>query len=266
MLDISRATDLATLFTLATLNADIYWQEDDSGLVTGITRYSSLATGLVRRLVRVTLDSLLVADPQNGTDGAEKSADELSYRAARQARRAFRQVQLTVQLGSDDRRYLLVSGAPQYDADNHFVGYHCLARDVTSERYTDLQQRRFREAMDMSIDMIYLVDREGLCFLDVNNTACEVTGLSREELLNMHPASAMGFSTEELTSRYDHLIKTGSSSLLERRLYFRDGRQMMVEIHSRAININGRWIIIGISRDITSRKATEIRALRLQQM
>ena len=55
----------------------------------------------------------------------------------------------------------------------------------TTLKLEELQ--RFRDAMDMSGDAIYLVDRATMRFVDVNRTACLRMGYSREELLQMGP-------------------------------------------------------------------------------
>lgn len=81
---------------------------------------------------------------------------------------------------------------PRFDADHKFIGYYCVARDITSQVDNEHSLRRFRAAMDMSGDMIYLVDR----------ASC----------------------------------------------------------------IDGQWIIIGVTRNITRRKNSELASLKLQQM
>ena len=46
---------------------------------------------------------------------------------------------------------------------------------------------RFRAAMDMSDDGIFLIDRATMRFIDVNAAASRNMGYSREELLKMGP-------------------------------------------------------------------------------
>jgi PAS domain-containing protein len=45
----------------------------------------------------------------------------------------------------------------------------------------DEDLRRFRLAMDATADAIFLVDRAGMCFVDVNATACRMLGFERED-------------------------------------------------------------------------------------
>src|SRR5215831_3374889 len=46
---------------------------------------------------------------------------------------------------------------------------------------------RFRAALDIAGDSIYITDRATMKFVDVTATATERSGYSREELLNMGP-------------------------------------------------------------------------------
>jgi len=43
--------------------------------------------------------------------------------------------------------------------------------------------RRFRAAMDVSVDLVFLIDPASMLYIDANETACRALGYSREELL-----------------------------------------------------------------------------------
>ena len=60
------------------------------------------------------------------------------------------------------------------------------------------EQRRFRLAMDHSGDMMVLVDRETMRFVDVNDTLCRQVGYRREELLGMPVERLVAAPREEL--------------------------------------------------------------------
>ncbi|MBU2098378.1 MAG: EAL domain-containing protein, partial [Gammaproteobacteria bacterium] len=180
--------------------------------------------------------------------------------------KAFRQLHCSILLASGEDCFLQVSGSPQFDSRGQFLGYECLAIDITREQLQEISLQRFRAAMDMSMDMIYLVDRETLTFIDVNDTACRNAGRSRQAMLAMGPIEFLGLSREELIARYDRLINEDQSSRIERTVKRLNGDDAIIEIHSRATKINGRWIIIGVSRDISARKKAEVETLKLQQL
>src|SRR5690606_25938119 len=101
--------------------------------------------------------------------------------------------------------------------------------------------QRFRVAMDMSNDMIYLVDRRTMRYIDVNDTACKNTGMSREELLKMGPADNLSETEEQIAARYDHMIREGVSSRIENTTTNLRGERAVVEVFSRAVQIDDDW-------------------------
>jgi len=121
---------------------------------------------------------------------------------------------------------------------------------------------RFRAAMDMSGDAIYLVDRRTMRFVDVNLTACTRMGYSREELLQMGPQDLLTASREEIERVYDEVIAAGTQgTTTESSAHRKDGTESTTELQRRALRMGEGWIIVSIARDITQRKQTE-QALR----
>src|SRR6266568_2372851 len=68
------------------------------------------------------------------------------------------------------------------------------------------EQRRFRVAMDASADLMLLIDRAGMRYIDVNDAACRALGYTREELLAMGPQDIFSKSREELAQLYDRMF------------------------------------------------------------
>jgi diguanylate cyclase (GGDEF)-like protein/PAS domain S-box-containing protein len=127
---------------------------------------------------------------------------------------------------------------------------------------THAEMRRFRRAMENSADMIVLIDRETLRYIDVNSTMCKLLGYSKRELLRMGPADVILESREELIHSYDALIADPSSSNSRKSRYRRkDGSQFPFESRRQIFRSGKRWIIAAISRDITDQANAE-QALR----
>ena len=74
-----------------------------------------------------------------------------------------------------------------FDAAGRYCGYRGIGRDITERRRHDEELQRFRAAMDATADAIYLTDRKGARFIDVNDAACRMLGCSRDELLALRP-------------------------------------------------------------------------------
>ena len=124
--------------------------------------------------------------------------------------------------------------------------------------------RRFRAAMDATEDAIFLVDRKNFCFLDVNDTACRMLGYTREELIALDPAALRTATRQQLEHMYDHLI-AGQQELRMQEVWMerKDGTRLPVELHRRALRSDEGWIIVSVARDITERRQSEQRLLRL---
>ncbi|HYI85857.1 MAG TPA: PAS domain S-box protein, partial [Burkholderiales bacterium] len=130
-------------------------------------------------------------------------------------------------------------------------------------RSQDLQ--RFRAAMDMAHDAIYLTDRTTMRFLDANRVGCKALGYTREQLLAMGPHDVLTKSREELEREFDEVIARGTEGIRTEAAYARrDGRPGWSELFRRALRSGEGWIIVTISRDITKRKAEEGRLRRFR--
>ena len=125
--------------------------------------------------------------------------------------------------------------------------------------------RRFRAAMNVSAEMIWLVDPVRLCALDVNDTVCRKLGYSREELLNRSVDEIIELSREELAAMYRRLIETGEGDMVESWYRRKDGSRFPVEAFRRAVPSGTGHVIITVVRDITERRAAEedLRRFRL---
>ncbi|OAI52707.1 hypothetical protein AYO46_04940 [Betaproteobacteria bacterium SCGC AG-212-J23] len=141
-----------------------------------------------------------------------------------------------------------------------------ITRDVTVQRLAERShqesEERFRLALDNSADMILLVDRASMRFIDCNNTVCRLTGYSRVEILAMWPWDLLPVTREELEAAYDRQIAdpTQTAGL---RTYYRckDGSQLPFESRRQVLRSGDKWIVTIISRDIRERIASE-QALR----
>src|SRR5262245_38480934 len=109
------------------------------------------------------------------------------HRAALDARLPFRNFEFARREADGVERWRSISGEPVFDANGAFVGYRGIGSDITARKRAEEELRRFRLAMDESADIIVLIDRATMRFVDVNRTACSLLGYSREELLAMGP-------------------------------------------------------------------------------
>jgi PAS domain S-box-containing protein len=129
-------------------------------------------------------------------------------------------------------------------------------------KQSEEELRRFHAALDASADMIVLIDRATMRFVDVNATACSLLGYSREELLKMGPHDLLPVGREELEKSYDELIANPSlSSGMNTHYRCKDGSILPFESTRRVLRSGETHIIAAIARDIRDRVAAEV-ALR----
>lgn len=118
--------------------------------------------------------------------------------------------------------------------------------------------RQFSVAMDSTLDIVALVDRESMKFVQINAAAVRAFGYTREELLTMGPEQVIEATREQLEHAYDELIEgRGGSGPDERWIRNRDGKRIRFEVSRHAITNGDTWTIVVVARDITERKASE---------
>ncbi|MDB5802724.1 MAG: hypothetical protein JWN73_46 [Betaproteobacteria bacterium] len=127
---------------------------------------------------------------------------------------------------------------------------------VTRRMRVEEEQRRFRVAMDTSADMVMLVDRATMRYVDVNRTVCELTGYSRAEMLAMGPQDITPLSREALEKSYDEMIASEAVSAtggVSSHFRCKDGTQLPFESTRCVVRSGDTCIVVGVARDIRKR-------------
>lgn len=253
------------IWPLIDLCADFYWQESPNFQCTEI-RYSPTLQGELNPLMELkgaTLWDMGCLITGRGQSWRQHLTD-------RKLRHDFKELICKLPSRATSKSsaiYYSINGKARFDTTGAFIGYHCFARDISEQIETEVSLRRFRSAMDMSGDMIYLVDRRTMSFIDVNETAYKSVNMSKEELLARPPQEILAQeSQEEIEKRYDRLIIEGGTSRFEREVIDAKGNQVYLETYSRASSIDGNWIIIGVTRNVTRRKQSEKTTQKLHLM
>src|SRR5688572_10643360 len=120
------------------------------------------------------------------------------------------------------------------------------------------QQQRFRAAVDVSPDLVLLIDPASMLYVDVNETACRALGYSREELLSMGPQDIFSVPREELAAAYASLIAgNGQGGIAEGTYRCKDGSKLVVEAFRHALPAAEGHVIVSVARDIGERRRAE---------
>jgi diguanylate cyclase (GGDEF)-like protein/PAS domain S-box-containing protein len=137
-----------------------------------------------------------------------------------------------------------------------------LTADMAARIRLDEDLRRFRAAMDATADAIFLIDRAGACYVDVNATACRLLGYERDDFLRADMAP--GTTPTRLQDLYSKLLAGDQSGAMAELLVQRkDGSSVSVEVQRRTLRSGSAWILVAVARDISERKEAEQRLLKL---
>ncbi len=159
-----------------------------------------------------------------------------------------------------------------YEAGEEEV-VQCNIRDISERKKREgelrRERRRFQEIFDNANDAMYLheLTEEGLPgeFIEVNDTACEMLGYSREKFLEMTPQEI------DSSERADEVSEVMNKLAEERDVRFemihqaKDGTEIPVEIHSHLFELEGEKRVLSIARDISGREEME-ENLRMYKM
>ncbi len=178
------------------------------------------------------------------------------------------------------KRYIRKDGSPVWadvntmllrDSDRRPLHFITHIQDITESRIMQdkLDKQReeyeknlrnneamYRNLMENSIDAVYLLSRTG-DILQVNNTACDMLGYSKSELLQL--------TIDDVDPNYPsrHFIEfwnskpEGTTVLFETVHRHKNGKEIPVEVNGIFFILDGRKYLFGVSRNITERAGKE---------
>jgi diguanylate cyclase (GGDEF)-like protein/PAS domain S-box-containing protein len=139
--------------------------------------------------------------------------------------------------------------------------------DITARKLDEGTVWRFAAAMDAMSDGVFLVDRGSMKVTYVNDAACRLHSLPRDELLALKPWEVMATTRTELETKYDGIAAQGGVGEPEEVFWRRsDGTRLWIEIRRHAHCLDGSVSMVVLVRDITARKAAESRILYLNRV
>jgi two-component system cell cycle sensor histidine kinase/response regulator CckA len=125
------------------------------------------------------------------------------------------------------------------------------------------REQEYKRLVDGMNDTAFVIDFDGR-FIEMNRTAVEVLGYSREELLSMGPNDIDPLKDAEEIGRLIEGMKMGETQVFETQHTKKNGDRIPVEVSSSLVTYQGEPAILSIARDISERKKVE-RQLKLTQ-
>lgn len=168
-------------------------------------------------------------------------------------------------------------------SNNEFkiFGFMAATTEITERKKAEEEikasEERYRYLFDNNPASIFIWDMHSLKIIEVNNTAIEQYGYSREEFLNLK--STFDLRPKEDYERYDEFLKiaraedTTEGTLLKRSEYWKhltkSGEIMFMDIWSHKIFYKGKPRILSVGNNVTERvqleKKLEDERLKKQQ-
>jgi hypothetical protein len=180
---------------------------------------------------------------------------------------------------SDEYRFVLRDGTVKHihsirhpvlnDAGNvvQLVGTFV---DITERKATEEALResetRFRTFVDHAGDALFVQDLEQGTIVDVNRTACESLGYTRQELIG-NTAAAFHVDSEQAQMESVAERAAAGETVVDAHYHRRkDGSMFPAEANTSSFRYGGRRFLLNVSRDISDRVRAEEQRERLRQL
>jgi PAS domain S-box-containing protein len=131
--------------------------------------------------------------------------------------------------------------------------------DITKRKQAEMaikeREKKYRTLIEQAAEAIAIFDQQ-LNFIDVNSAACQITGFTRDELLNLNAKDLI--PEEDFASIPPQLAEViaGKTLANESRLRRKDGTLINIRVSAKMLEDG---MVQTITRDITERKKTEER-------
>jgi len=165
-----------------------------------------------------------------------------------------------------DRQLINVSLtiSPIKDDAGTVIGASKICRDITDQRKAEQQARNaehsYREIFEKASDGIYVYELETGKLLEANTRATEITGFSKEELMQNQPETRLSGSPGFTQGHAKAILSKamdGEPQSLEWKAKRKDGSLVWYEVNLRKASISGHDRILAFFRDISDRKEAE---------
>ncbi len=128
---------------------------------------------------------------------------------------------------------------------------------MKSDNRVEFPKEIYSQFFDHAADPIFVLNIRGY-FIEVNQAACEHTGYSRDELLQMGPEDIDDDASREKIPERIAQLKKDRQLRFEAVHVHRSGKRIPVEMNIRLIEYQGQFVTLNICRDISERKQRTI--------
>ncbi len=144
----------------------------------------------------------------------------------------------------------------------------CVVIDITERKNNEILNLRLARIVEDSINEIYVFDAETLKFIQVNASACENLGYTKEELIGLTPVDLKPEHTTDTFADLLAPLRNGKTDHIKFETIHRrkDGSRYDVEVTLQQIRSEEKPVFAAIIEDITERKQAEDQLRQAQKM
>ena len=130
--------------------------------------------------------------------------------------------------------------------------------NISGRKADETRLQLFRALLDRSSDAIEVIDQSTLRYIDVNETACNTLGYTRDELLSMRVPDIDHDLSEPQWKKLEEDLQTTPSVTIESFHRRKDGSKFPVEVNVSLVRFADLEFRIAVVRDISKRKSDEV--------
>lgn len=245
---------------------DLIFYKDVEGVYLGCNKAYEAFVGKSERDMVGKNDFDLFA-PKEAAYYREKDQELLKYRK-------IRRYEEWAEYPDGKKALLDTIKTPFFDREGNALGLIGISRDITDQRKNQEafreSEQRFRALSESAQDGIIIMDPEGAISF-WNQAAQRIFGYSGEEALgaDLHELLAPEGSYDGFHKGIKRFVETGEGVVIGKTLELigvrKDGEKISIELSISAVQMQNKWNAIGISRDVTQRKAMELELQRAKE-
>lgn len=159
---------------------------------------------------------------------------------------------------------------PLYDAQGNINGAIQSVRDITERRLAEQALRRseekFRDLFETCRDAIFIAEVSTGRLVDVNEAACRLIGLPKENIIGMHQSALHPpDEAERYKALFTGCLNSVSGVVSDVFVQNIHGERIPVEISTSLLATDDHQFVQGVFRDVTERKRLEEERQKLER-
>jgi len=167
------------------------------------------------------------------------------------------------------KKIVLINSKVYTDKAGNLLGIESILRDITEEEKNKQALKdsniEFRNLFENALDEIYLVNSTTMKILNLNKTACNHLGYTKDELIGRKLLKIVPLIDLSKNALRMFNVLKGKTETFYSRHKRKNGTLYPIEIKIKGIQYKGQKVFLGMVRDISDRKKIETELLESQQ-